>query len=235
MIELSVVIPCFNESNNLPIIYENIKKKLNKKNIEVVIVDNGSTDNSGSFLNSIKDTNIKVIKIKKNIGYGNGIIQGLIASKGKILCWTHGDLQCDFNDIIKSFQLYKKTNNRYLIVKGKRQNRSFFDEIMTKGMQIISSIILNVKLNDINAQPKMFGRIILDLLIKNNPPNDFSLDLFLLFIGRKNHISIIDLPVHFNERKYGEAKGGGGSIIIRIKIIFRTLSYIYNIKNNFKK
>ena len=102
-------------------------------------------------------------------------------------------------------------------------------------MQLISSFILNVKLNDINAQPKMFGRNVLDLLIKNNPPNDFSLDLFLLFIGRKNHISIIDLPVYFNERKYGEAKGGGGSIIIRIKIIFRTLSYIYNIKNNFKK
>ena len=166
MIELSVVIPCFNESKNLRTIYENIKKKLIKKNIEVIIVDNGSTDDSSIFLNNIKDTNIKVLKIKKNLGYGYGIIQGLISSKGKILCWTHGDLQCDFNDIIKSFQLYKKTNNRYLIIKGKRQNRSFSDEIMTKGMQLISSFILNVKLNDINAQPKMFGRNVLNLLLK---------------------------------------------------------------------
>jgi len=57
MINLSIVIPCYNESKSIPILLENFSKKLDRKDIELIIVNNGSTDN----------TSLKIKKIKKNI------------------------------------------------------------------------------------------------------------------------------------------------------------------------
>ena len=70
-------------------------------------------------------------------------------------------------------------------------------------MQVFSSFILK-KLNDINAQPKLFSRKFYEKHFYN-PPSDFSLDLFLLC--KAEFVKTID--VFFNKRIYGEAKGGG--------------------------
>ena len=61
-----------------------------------------------------------------------------------------------------------------------------------------------------------------------DPPDDFSLDLYLLYIARTNELSIIDHPVYFSKRLYGEAKGGG-TLIGKWKLIKRTWTYIYQL------
>ena len=100
---------------------------------------------------------LKTIHIKKNIGYGNGILAGLKKSKGIYLSWTHADLQTDPGDIIGAFDLYINTiNYQNYFLKGKRIGRNKVDTFFTWGMSILSSLILKVKLFDINAQPKMF-------------------------------------------------------------------------------
>ena len=81
MILLSIVIPCFNEADNIFPLFQKIEEILQKDNsIEFVIVDNGSTDNT---LNNIISTNlykekrIELLKIQNNIGYGHGIMSGV--------------------------------------------------------------------------------------------------------------------------------------------------------------
>ena len=94
-------------------------------------------------------------------------------------------------------------------------------------MQVYSSLILNIRLNDINAQPKLFSKTFFKTQMANAPA-DFSLDLFLLYMG-EIHGEIKTIDVFFKKRIHGEAKGGG-TLKGKLKLIFRTLSYIKNLK-----
>ena len=88
---------------------------------------------------------------------------------------------------------------------------------------------LGVSLNDINAQPKMFNRAFYDKFMRKNAPYDFSLDLFLLYQAQKNDYSVLEVPVIFADRQYGEAKGGG-SWKTKFRLIKRTAAYIMELK-----
>ena len=230
---LSVIVPCYNEGKNIPFIVSKFNKILEESDdeIEVILVNNGSIDNSKRiFEKNISNTNqnIKVLNVKKNIGYGHGILSGLKTAKGDILAWTHADLQTDPKDVISAFNEYKKYKDPLLVIKGKRKNRNIIDSFFSWGMQVYSSLILKKKLNDINAQPKLFSRKFYNDHFAD-APSDFSLDLFILLEAEK--IKTID--VFFHNRKFGEAKGGG-TIKGKIKLIKRTLDYVKNLKNNDK-
>ena len=230
---LSVVVPCYNEGENIPFIVSKFNKIIEESDdeIEVILVNNGSIDNSKRiFEKNISNTNqnIKVLNVKKNIGYGHGILSGLKTAKGDILAWTHADLQTDPVDLLIALNEYNKYNDSQIVIKGKRRNRSFLDFFFTWGMQVYCSLILKKKLNDINAQPKLFSRKFYTDHFAD-APSDFSLDLFLLLEAEK--IKTID--VFFHKRKLGKAKGGG-TMRGKIKLIKRTLDYIKNLKSNDK-
>ena len=231
MIDLSIVIPFFNEEKNIPIILKNFEKLHDLKFVEIIMVNNGSTDNSQNEMEKNKITNVKILNLEKNKGYGGGILEGLKIAQGNILAWTHGDLQCDINDVITAYKSFKKIDNKTIVIKGKRQKRTIMEEILTFGMQIFASIILKVRLDDINAQPKLFDRNFFKQLMKFEPPKDFSLDLFLLYFAIKKNYKIINFPIYFNIRKYGKAKGGGGSFKNKFIIVLRTFKYIIKLKN----
>jgi len=233
--KLSVIIPCFNESKNLPKLLIKLKC-LNKDDFEIIIVDNGSTDNTYDLLNDIitnnQYSNIKVLRLKKNKGYGFGIISGINISKGNIIAWTHADLQTDPKDVLDSFQYFiKQPNYTESILTGKRLGRNYFDSFFTFFMSVIVWFILKVKIWDINAQPKMFHRSFLNKL--SNPPNDFSFDLFLLYKAKINNMIIFDFPVNFGKREHGKSKGGG-TFFGKYKLIKRTLFYILKLKQKLK-
>lgn len=229
--KLSIIIPCYNEEKNIPLIFERLQGCIqDKTNIEVVLVNNGSTDNTKEVLENIlqvnNNTNFVVCDVPVNQGYGYGIMQGLNQATGDILSWTHADMQTDPQDVITAFnQFYTDGYIDNFIVKGKRKNRRLIEAFFTFGMQIIAFLYLKKYMDDINAQPKMFSRAFFESYLKNKAPNDFSLDLFLLYTALNNSYSIKTIPVFFNKRIHGEAKGGG-SFKTRIKLIKRTFAYI---------
>ena len=233
---LSLVIPCYNEQDNLPLLFKKLLEIQSKFN-EIILVDNGSTDNTSFIIEDYitnNDSCIKILKIKKNIGYGNGIMSGIRKSSGKIVAWTHADLQTDPQDVVDAYQYFvSKNGDRNFILKGKRKKRKFFDSLFTSLMSVVSSIAFNIKLSDINAQPKMFPRDFIKC-INNNTPNDFSLDLFILVKALKMNYTILEYPVMFKNRNYGISKGGG-SFIGKIKLTLRTLSYINKLRITLKK
>lgn len=94
-------------------------------------------------------------------------------------------------------------------------------------MSLLASLTLRARLFDINAQPKMFHRSLLDRL--PNPPNDFSLDLFLLYTARRLGLTVLEQPVDFSARKHGEAKGGG-TLAGKWRLIRRTYTYILTLR-----
>jgi glycosyltransferase involved in cell wall biosynthesis len=229
--KLSVVIPCYNEEKNLPHIVAKLKAILRDKEhevCEVILVDNGSTDNSAQvFVDLLKgiEENIRVVKVDKNQGYGYGILYGLQQASGSYLAWTHADLQTDPADVFKALDIYLLAPKHPILVKGYRRNRKLSEAFFSWCMGLISSVFLKARLTEINAQPKLFHRDFYEAIVKD-APYDFSLDLYFLFKAKKQGL-ILDFPVFFLPRLYGEAKGGSGSSLKnRIKLIKRTLKYI---------
>lgn len=227
--ELSIIIPSYNEINNLKHLIKKTNLILQKnKNLEIIIVDNGSTDGSKYYIENNKKlfSKIKFLRVKKNIGYGYGIKYGLKFATGKIISWTHADLQFDINDIVKFF--HKNNNlilNQNIVIKGRRQNRTFLDEFFTNGMSIIVNFIFNTRIKDINGQPKIFNKNLRKKILKLGP-NDFSLDLFLLLLASKNNLIINEFPLKVKNRVNDKAKGGG-SFFGKIKLTIYTLRYIF--------
>lgn len=236
---LSIVIPCYNEALNIPHIHAAFKNCIrDRKDIEVLIVNNGSKDNSSEVLqtmvlNDPSNSIFRVVHVPENKGYGHGILSGLKEAKGDILAWTHADLQTDPSDVIKGYEKYLEHNNESVFVKGKRKDRKLHAWFFSWGMQLLSSWALKNNLDDINAQPKVFSRKFYDTYLANKAPYDFSLDLYAHYWAAKMG-KVIDIPVVVNERLHGEAKGGG-SVKTKVKLIYRTFNYIFDLRRKLAK
>ncbi|MGL4388145.1 MAG: glycosyltransferase family 2 protein [Brevinema sp.] len=228
---LSLIIPCYNEVDNLQNLIDKILPLYEQeKDLEVILVNNGSTDKTQEILEQLLPaTPIKSVFVPINKGYGYGILAGLDKAKGDILSWTHADLQTDPLDVLKAYKIYIQSPQTNLLIKGKRRNRKFLESFFTFGMQCYVNYRLKTNLSDINAQPKLFSSEFFKS-IREKAPYDFSLDLFVLYhASKKGKIYIID--VDFSERIAGEAKGGG-SWSTRIKLIKRTLDYVDTFATN---
>lgn len=242
-INLSIIIPCFNEAKNVAPVLGQLEKlvKYSQENIEIIIIDGGSTDNTPKELaevfKKLPPENFKLILNKKRGGYGGDIIQALSNAKGKVLAWTHADLQTDPYDVISAYESYKKLaiDNKKIFIKGARKNRRFMEVFFTLGMQIVSFLVLKKYLSDINAQPKLFDRNFYEKYLKTSYPGDFSLDLFALYQAKSNGYDIRTIPVFFKKRMHGEAKGGGGGWKMRLNLIKRTFKYIFELRKKIHK
>ncbi len=230
--DISLVIPCFNEAKNLPFLYKKLLKLLDNKKIEIIIVDNGSSDDTYSLLKSyqVDNKNLKVLKINKNIGYGNGIIEGLKVANGDILSWTHADMQTDPNDILRGLKFFNH-HKKGIFVKGLRKGRPFLDKLFTFFMSIYCSLRLGNFYRDINAQPVMFHSSFFQSWV--NPPKDFSLDLYAYFMAKKLNYKIYKFPVIFSKRLFG-VSSWNIDFPSKLKFIDRTIKFTYNLAQKYK-
>ena len=92
--DLSIVVPCYNEAGNLPGLINRFLEILARRpGVEVVLVNNGSTDDSAAvFAVRLKPADrVRVVNVSVNRGYGHGIMAGLRAARGTYLAWTHAD------------------------------------------------------------------------------------------------------------------------------------------------
>ena len=228
--KLSIIIPCYNEAGNIHVLVQKLEA-IQSREIEIILVDNGSTDDTASVLSKElvnKQQFLKSVPIAQNIGYGHGIMTGVKEAAGEVIAWTHADLQTDPADVVNAYTFFTE-NQGYenCILKGKRIGRNLFDAFFTFGMGVLSSLLTGVKLTDINAQPKMFNHSFLEKM--TNAPDDFSLDLYLLYQARVNGYEILEYPVHFGRRMHGSAKGGG-TLKGKWKLIKRTWAYMNELK-----
>ena len=200
--KLSLVIPCFNEVKNIPILIDRIYKVFNADMHEIILVDNGSSDGTQEKIKDliINSKLIKFVRVKKNIGYGNGILEGLKLAKGDFIGWTHADLQTDPKDALMALNILEDSKEK-IFFKGLRNGRKISDSFFTFFMTIFEFFILGKVMWDINAQPTIFSRELLENW--KNPPNDFSLDLFVFYIAKSEGYKIKRLPVKFPDRIYG--------------------------------
>lgn len=233
--ELSIILPCYNESRNIPLIIERVRKFWPEYNFELILVNNGSSDGSELVLDeeAKKPENafLRVVTVKKNIGYGHGIYTGLKAAQAPVLAYSHADIQTPPEDVFKAYRFVQENGIDLdkTLIKGKRINRSEDAQFLTNSLAKVVEIVLGHKLDDINGQPKLFSRTLLNNL--THPPTDFSFDVYLMYIARVHEMEVLDFPVDFGVRVHGESKWAS-NILSRYKTIWSYLVSIFEMGRN---
>tara|TARA_B100000579_G_C22713050_1_gene795549 strand:- start:144 stop:845 length:702 start_codon:yes stop_codon:yes gene_type:complete len=233
MARFSLIIPCFNEARNIPLLLDHCSKLIESNDIEIILVDNGSTDDTQNVLRSTIQNypGCRSIRVDKNKGYGFGILSGLRAAKGNILGWTHADMQTEPADFLIGLKFFEQHDDDEIFCKGKRFGRPFFDIFFTVGMSIFETILLRSTMWDINAQPTMFSRKFFESW--ESPPEDFSLDLFAYFMAKRAKLKIIRFPVKFGDRAFGSSHWNI-SLSAKMNFIKRTLIYSFELRKNLR-
>jgi glycosyltransferase involved in cell wall biosynthesis len=158
---LSVIIPLYNEEENIPLLYEKLNQYLNslEKEYEILFIDDGSTDRTLSILEEIqsKDNKVIVLSLRRNFGQTAAFAAGFDFARGDIVVTMDGDLQNDPADISKLLELIKDHD----LVSGWRKKRKdpFFSRRLPSLMaNWLISNVTGVKLHDYGCSLKAYRR-----------------------------------------------------------------------------
>ena len=233
MTAFSIVLPCYNEADNLPLLLKAYRAAWPAQlSAELVLVNNGSTDHTAEVLARElarpEYSFARTVLVPVNQGYGFGVNAGIRQARGEVIGVSHADMQCPARDLFRAYDLLNSTGNpRGTFVKGKRGRRGFGASLITNTMATIASAVLTAPLTDINAQPKVFHRSFLDDI--PNPPRGFEFDLYLLYRARKKGLKVLTIPVEFGARAHGTSKWAF-SLLSRWRHVWATVRYIFRLR-----
>ncbi len=224
---LSVVIPLYNEAENIQPLYEELSSVLEEigQPYEVIAVDDGSRDNSFARLAAIhaQDPRWRVIRFRRNFGQTAGLTAGFEAARGETIITMDADLQNDPRDIPR---LLEKKAEGYDIVSGWRVNRKepFFSRRLPSLLaNTLISRVTGVRLHDYGCTLKAYDREV----VKNISLYG-ELHRFIPAVASWMGVTIAEVPVNDRERRYGESKYGIGrtfKVLLDLLTVSFFLSY----------
>ena len=224
----SLIIPCYNEALNLPQLLERCQRASEASGVQIILVDNGSSDDSPQILHRLLPhyPGCRSVRVEQNRGYGYGILAGLQAASSEILGWTHADLQTDPMDAVRALKLMEGRRTS-CFVKGRRRGRALGDLFFTVGMSLFESILMGKRLWDINAQPTFFSREFFKTW--KDPPHDFALDLYAYYLARRQGRSVLRYGVQFGVRAFGSSHWNI-NWRAKLKFIWRTMQFSWQLR-----
>lgn len=225
---ISVVIPVYNEEQNIRELYSQLVKVKTGpfESMEVIFVDDGSTDGSRAAVNEIagRDKSVKLIALSRNYGQTTALAAGMKNSSGKIIVTLDADLQNDPADIPALIGAMGKDTG---VVSGWRKNRK--DPFLSKKLpsriaNFFISLITGVKLHDFGCTLKAYRREYVEHLSIHGEMHRF-LPAYCAWQGA----SIVEIPVNHRPRTHGRSKYGLGrtfKVLLDLMVVKFLLSYM---------
>jgi len=202
--DISIIIPIFNEEENIDELYTEIKNNTKDLNTEIIFVDDGSTDNSWNKIKEIsKKEKIKAIKLSRNYGQTAALKAGINIATKEFIITIDGDLQNDPADIKK---LIAAMDYNYDVISGWRKNRkdNFFTRILpSKIANFLISSITGVKLNDYGCTLKIYRASFLKEIELFGEMHRFIPALIAYKGGKIKEIEVNHRPRLKGKSKYG--------------------------------
>jgi len=205
--EISVVIPVFNEEENLRELGERLIRTLTAmgRAYEIIFVDDGSTDGSWQLLTDLNGQYpqyIRALQFHRNFGQHQAIFAGFQAARGRVMVTLDADLQNPPEEIPR---LVAKLDEGYDTVGGWRENRqdSIFRRLPSQLVNTVMSRVTGVKLRDYGCMLRAYRRSVVDSINQCHESSSFIPALANLFAHR-----VAEIPVGHAERERGKSKYG---------------------------
>ena len=207
LLDLSVVIPVYNEEDNIPPLYDELSAALNELGLsyEVIVIDDGSKDGSFKRLKAIheKDNRWQIISFRRNFGQTAGMAAGFQAARGKTVVTIDADLQNDPRDIGK---ILDKMAEGYDIVSGWRVDRKepfFSRRLPSITANRLISRTTGVHLHDYGCTLKAYDRV-----VAKNVQLYGELHRFIPALASQIGVKVAEVPVNDRPRLHGSSKYG---------------------------
>ena len=222
--EISVVIPVFNEVEGLPALYETLCTALAAlpQSAEVVFVDDGSRDGSADLLEALAsgDPRVSVIRLRRNYGQTAAIMAGIQHSTGAVIIPMDADGQNEPGDIPL---LLAKLNEGFDVVSGWRKQRE--DKALTRRLPSVIanrliSLVMGVRLHDYGCTLKAYRREVLQDVRLYGEMHRF-IPVFASWEGAR----VAEVAVRHHPRRFGKSKYGLGRVM-RVLLDLLTLFFI---------
>ena len=211
--DLSVIIPLYNESESLNELNQTIVDSLNGKNLdfEIIYIDDGSTDNSWSVIKDLSQNNrVSGLKFQRNYGKSMALLAGFKRALGNIVITMDADLQDDPNEIYPLFQIITEQNLDLVSGwKKKRYDSIIFKNIPSKLFNWAARKAAGIKLNDFNCGIKAYKSEV----IKNISLTDGMHRYIPVLAKNAGFFKISEKEVKHHPRKFGKTKYGADRFI----------------------
>ena len=207
MIELSVVIPVYNEEDNLPLLWTELRAVLERERLdfEVVFVDDGSGDRSAEIIRGLRDGDprVRLVRLKENAGETAATDAGFHAARGRLIVTMDADLQNDPHDIPGLLRHL----DQWDAATGWRVNRGDGDSIVRRLSARIANGVRNWLSDDVIQDSgctfRAFRRECLRGLVLYR-----GFHRFIPTVLKMRGYRVVEVPVHNRPRRFGQSKYG---------------------------
>jgi glycosyltransferase involved in cell wall biosynthesis len=210
--KISIVIPAYNEEDSLRPLAIELKKVFNELKdyeFEVIVVDDGSTDNSLKVLNEIRreDDRFKIISFQKNYGKSAALSVGFKYATGDLIVTMDADLQDDPHEIPN---LIKKIDEGYDLVSGWKKIRfdPFIKKYSSRLFNFVTSLLTGIKIHDFNCGLKIYRREVTQSIKVYG-----EMHRYLPVLAHWNGFRVGEIVVRHHPRRYGKTKFGASRFL----------------------
>jgi len=199
---LTIVIPCYNEEENIPKVVPAIQQHCAENNFRCIIVNDGSKDNSLTELNKFSSEQIEICNHSKNRGYGAAIKTGIRRCNTRFVVTIDSDGQHSLDDVNTMLGKMLETNADMCV--GNRNSmgstpiRNFAKSIIVR----FSKMFIKVNINDLNSGMKMYKTDVVKYLIKF-APNGMPFSDVIVLLFHQFRFKIIEEPITIKDREFG--------------------------------
>lgn len=201
MVKLSAIIPAYNEGKKIYLDMNHIIDSLDKvtKDFEIILVNDGSKDNTLEEVSRIKDKRIKIKSYEKNMGKGYALRYGVNFAKGRYISFMDADL--DINpDSLKNFFKYMEFHNADIIIGSKRHPQSkvhypFLRRILSRTYQMFIYLLFRLNVSDTQSGLKLLKTECAKKLMNKVTVKKYAFDLELLVNAKRKGYKVVEAPI----------------------------------------
>uniref|UniRef100_A0A1L8E200 Dolichol-phosphate mannosyltransferase subunit 1 n=1 Tax=Nyssomyia neivai TaxID=330878 RepID=A0A1L8E200_9DIPT len=219
----SILLPTYNEKDNLPIIIWLIMKHMNqsKYDYEIIVIDDGSPDGTLDVAKDLQkiygDKKIVLRPREKKLGLGTAYIHGMKHASGNFILIMDADLSHHPKFIPQFIELQQRENLD--IVSGTRYcgnggvyGWDFTRKLISRGANYLSQVLLRPGASDLTGSFRLYRKEVLAKLISQCVSKGYVFQMEMLVRARQNNFTIGEVPITFVDRLYGQSKLGGTEI-----------------------
>lgn len=205
MEKISIIIPCYNEENNIRECVWQIPKMPCQS--EIIIVDDGSTDQTAKHAHEIRKSNLKVVRYEKNLGKGAAVKAGFQHTTGDIIVILDADYTSPPSEILVIIKPILDgeadfvIGNRFLYPMEKNA-MNIINQLSNRASAFVISLYIGQRITDSLCGLKAFKRELINRELKENGWPDFE----LLIAAKRMNMRITEMPIHYKARKSGVSK-----------------------------